>query len=109
MSIATDNQTLTQHKTNMRMFVLSINTTFKGIMIEYISLEMGDLGMFTMTSRKTSENTFIGRVVEFPEILIESLSIEELKEDLKGAIKHVVNKNILREIIKDDEDLGMYE
>jgi hypothetical protein len=47
----------------------------------------------TMMYRKTSNNTFVGRVMEFPDIFIESSNLAELKEDLKGAINHVILKN----------------
>jgi len=48
---------------------------------------------FTMMYRETSDNTFIGRVMEFPEIFIESPDMDTLKDDLKGAINHVILKN----------------
>ena len=48
---------------------------------------------FTMMYRETSDGTYIGRVMEFPEIFIESSNLGELKEDLKGAINHVILKN----------------
>ena len=45
------------------------------------------------THTETSDKTFIGKVAEFPEILIESDNLESSKSDLHGAINHVILKN----------------
>ena len=48
---------------------------------------------FSIMYKKTSVDTYIGRVKEFPEILIESPNLFQLKKNLVGSIKHVIEKN----------------